>query len=109
MKRREIWTAAGGADYAGKPRPVVIIQSDTFAGGQSVTVCSLTTSEVGGENVRLIVEPTEENGLISTSRLMVDKVTTIPRSKLRRRIGLLGEADAEKLNTSLVLFFGLAV
>ncbi len=28
MRRGDIWTVAGGADYAGKPRPVVIIQDD---------------------------------------------------------------------------------
>jgi mRNA interferase MazF len=30
MKRGEVWTVAGGADYAGKPRPVVILQDDSF-------------------------------------------------------------------------------
>ena len=28
MKRGEIWTVSGGKDYAGKPRPVVIVQED---------------------------------------------------------------------------------
>ncbi len=31
MRRGEIWTAAGGGDYTGKLRPVVIIQDDAFA------------------------------------------------------------------------------
>ena len=31
MKRAEIWTVAGGSDYAGKPRPAVIIQDDVFS------------------------------------------------------------------------------
>jgi len=30
MRRGEIWTAAGGKDYAGKPRPVFILQDDRF-------------------------------------------------------------------------------
>lgn len=30
MKRGEIWTVAGGKDYGGKPRPVLIIQDDRF-------------------------------------------------------------------------------
>src|SRR5438034_9522234 len=30
MKRGEVWTAAGGPDYAGKPRPVVVVQDDRF-------------------------------------------------------------------------------
>ena len=28
MQRGEVWTAAGGKDYPGKPRPVVIVQDD---------------------------------------------------------------------------------
>ena len=27
MKRGEVWTAAGGKDYAGKPRPIVIVHA----------------------------------------------------------------------------------
>jgi mRNA interferase MazF len=30
MKRGDIWTVSGGKDYAGKPRPVVIVQDDAF-------------------------------------------------------------------------------
>ena len=30
MRRGDIWTVAGGKDYAGKPRPVVIVQDDSF-------------------------------------------------------------------------------
>jgi mRNA interferase MazF len=108
VKRGEVWTAAGGADYASKPRPAVIIQSDTFPGGQSVTICSLTTNQAGGETVRLEVAPTMENGLISNSRLMVDKVTTIPRTKLGRRIGRLSDSDLARMNNAIVLFLGLA-
>jgi mRNA interferase MazF len=30
MRRGEIWTVSGGKDYAGKLRPVVILQYDSF-------------------------------------------------------------------------------
>jgi mRNA interferase MazF len=30
MRRGDIWTASGGQDYAGKPRPVVIVQDNNF-------------------------------------------------------------------------------
>ena len=43
MKRGEIWTMAGGSGYAGKPRPVLIVQDDAFAERDSVTVCLITT------------------------------------------------------------------
>ena len=40
MKRGEIWTAAAGSGYVGKPRPVVIVQDDLFDATASVTVQS---------------------------------------------------------------------
>ena len=36
MRRGEIWTVFGGKDYAGKPRPVVILQDDSFDATNSV-------------------------------------------------------------------------
>ena len=41
MRRGEVWTAAGGKDYAGKPRPIVIVQDDRFNATSSVLRASL--------------------------------------------------------------------
>jgi mRNA interferase MazF len=89
MKRAEIWTAAGGPDYAGKPRPAVILQDDAFAGTASIALCPFTTHIIDAPLIRLPVEPTKQNGLNVTSHLMVDKITTVAKSKLQRRIGKL--------------------
>jgi len=43
MNRGEVWIVAGGGDYAGKPRPVVIFQDDAFDQLDSVTICPFTT------------------------------------------------------------------
>ena len=43
MKRGEIWTVAGGAAHAGKPRAAVIVQDDRFDANDSIVVCPLTT------------------------------------------------------------------
>lgn len=63
MKRGEIWTIAGGPDYAGKPRPAVILQSDQFDATPSVTVCPLTAGHVETVYARFGIEPSEENHL----------------------------------------------
>ena len=107
MKRGEVWTAAGGADYVGKPRPVVIVQNDQFPFTQSVTTCSLTTTQVDAGILRVAVEPSEQNNLKVQSFVMVDKVTTIPRSKLGRRIGQLSGGDLESVDRSLAIFLRL--
>jgi mRNA interferase MazF len=107
VKRGEVWTVAGGPDYIGKPRPAVLVQDDHFD-TDSVTICPFTTDPTDAPLFRLEIEPALENGLNETSRLMVDKVTTIPRSKLGDRLGALAGADMLRLNRAIVVFFGLA-
>ena len=108
MRRGEIWTAAAGSGYAGKPRPVVIIQDDRFDATASITVCAFTTDPTEAPLFRLRVEPDELNGLREPSSLMVDKVTTVQRSRLGERIGRLGDEDMVRLGRAIVVFFGLA-
>ena len=92
---------AGGPGYASKPRPAVIIQDDCFTETLSISVCPLTSEPIEAPILRIQVEPTPENGLRATSRLMVDKVTTVPKSRL-------ADDDLLRLNRSLLVFLGLA-
>ncbi len=108
MRRGEIWTIAGGKDYAGKPRPAVILQENSFDATASRTVCAFTTDPTDAPLIRLPVEPNERNGLREPSWLMVDKVTTVPNSKLGKRIGQLDAEDIIRLNQALIVFLGLA-
>ncbi|HTT78978.1 MAG TPA: type II toxin-antitoxin system PemK/MazF family toxin [Stellaceae bacterium] len=108
MRRGEVWTAAGGPGYAGKPRPVVIVQDDRFDATASVTVCGFTTDPSDAPLFRLPIEPTAENGLAVPSRLMVDKITTVTRANLGRCIGRLADAELLRLNRAMVVFLGLA-
>ncbi len=108
MNRGEIWTAAAGSGYAGNPRPVVIVQDDRFDGTDSVTICAFTTDPTEAPLLRLVVEPGPQNGLREASSLMVDKVTTVRRSKLGERVGRLASEDMVRLDRALVVFLGLA-
>jgi mRNA interferase MazF len=108
MRRGDVWTVAGGKDYAGKARPVVILQDDSFDGTESITICAFTTDETDAPLFRLAVEPNERNGLRIPCRLMVDKVTTVPKSKLGAHIGRLDDGDVLRLNRAVLVFLGLA-
>ena len=108
MRRGEIWTVAAGSGYAGKPRPVVIVRDDSFDATDSVTVCAFTTDATDAPLFRLPVEPTEHNGLRAGSRLMVDKISTVPKSKAGARIGRLADEDIVRLNQAMMVFLGLA-
>jgi mRNA interferase MazF len=109
MKRGDIWTVAGGKDCAGKPRPVAIVQDDSFDVTDSITICAFTTDETEAPLFRLPVEPSERNGLRTACRLMVDKITTVPRTKVGARVGRLENADILRLNQAMLVFLGLAV
>ena len=108
MRRGDIWTAAAGSGYVGKPRPVVIVQDDRFDATASITVCAMTTDPTEAPLFRLAIEPDELNGLREPSRLMVDKLTTVPRSKIGEQVGRLSDDDMLRLNRAIVVFLGLA-
>ncbi|RXH36915.1 growth inhibitor PemK [Bradyrhizobium nanningense] len=108
MRRGDVWTAAGGKDHAGKPRPVVIVQDDDFDATESVTVFPITTYETEAPIFRLLLEPNDRNGLRVACRLMVDKITTVPKSKMGTSIGRLDDEDLLRLNRALLVFLGLA-
>lgn len=108
MKRGDIWTIAGGADYAGKPRPAIILQSDKFDATPSVTVCPLTGTAVNNVYARFSIAPSKSNGLEIHSDVMIDKILTLPKTKVGRRIGQLDLSDLLMLNQRVALFLGLA-
>jgi len=108
VKRGEVWTASAGIGYVEKPRPVVIVQDDRFSGTASISLCAFTTDSTDAPLFRLLVEPSPENGLQASSRLMVDKVATVTRDKLGQRLGRLSDEDLLRLNRALLLFLGLA-
>jgi mRNA interferase MazF len=108
MKRGEIWTVAGGKDYAGKPRPAVILQDDRFDTTDSITICAFTTDPTDAPLFRLSVEPSESNGLRAGCRMMVDKITTVPKLRIGARVGRLADEDVVRLNRAVVVFLGIA-
>ena len=109
MRRGDIWTVAGGKNSARKPRPVVVVQDDSFDATDSITICAFTTDETDAPLFRLPVEPSERNGLRAICRLMVDKITTVPKSKVGSRVGRLDDEDILRLNQAILVFLGLAV
>ena len=108
MRRGEIWTVAVGKDYAGKPRPAVILQDGRFDMADSVTVCAFTTDPTDAPLFRLPIDPNQGNGLRAVCRLMVDKITTVPKTRIGARIGRLGDEDMVRVNRAVLVFLGIA-
>jgi mRNA interferase MazF len=74
----------------------------------SMTVCPFTTQLVEAPLIRLSVEPTKHNGLSATTHVMIDKITTVAKSKLQKRIGKLADEDMLRVNRAVLVFLGLA-
>lgn len=108
MKRGEIWTVSGGPDYAGKPRPALIVQDDAFDATASVTICPFSTHKLDAPLIRLAIVPSQRNGLRVESFVMIDKVTTVSKNKIDSPVGRLSDEDILRFNRALIVFLGLA-
>jgi mRNA interferase MazF len=86
----------------------VILQDDCFESTDSITICAFTTDPTDAPLFRLPVEPNESNGLRTVWRLMVDKITTVPKSKVGARVSRLADEDMVRLNRAVLVFLGIA-
>lgn len=106
MMRGEIWSMRDDL-YVSKARPVVIIQSDEISGFDSVVLCLLTTYDSSDIPTRVRVEPTVQNGLEKTSYVMTEKIASVSRAMLGRRIGMLEEEVMREVSEKVAVVLGL--
>jgi len=109
-RRGEFWSAAGGAGrITSKPRPVLILQTDSIPTQDYVTVAPVTSQDLRNPvPVRIPVDPTRETGLEKRSFVMADKITTITRSSLSARIGEISQQDMREVERGILLFLDIA-
>lgn len=107
LKRGDIVSAVLSRDY-GKPRPVLIIQSDRLIKLGSVVVCPLTSDVDDTDPLRIRLQPSVTNGLRSVSDIMIDKVSAIPRDRCREIIGMVEQGVMERAGGILAVVLGLA-
>ena len=107
MRRGELWIASAGQGYAGKPRPVLVVQDDRFDATDSITVCPITITNVETPLLRIPLQPNKTNGLAAPSSIMIDKITTVHRSKLGQRIGNVSATEMLQLERGLLVYLGM--
>lgn len=105
MNRGELWTVSEGV-YAAKPHPALIIQDNLFSATESVVVIPLTTT-VADVTIARIAIPTT-TGIAQPSYAMIDKITTVRRSNLGKRVGRVSATLIADIERSLMVFLGLA-
>jgi mRNA interferase MazF len=108
VRRGDICIAGARGIYTGKRRPVVIVQDDRFDATASITVCPLTTNPLDAPLALIDVEVTAATGIEQPSKIMIDKITTMPRANVRDHLGRLADADLIRLDRALLVFLGLA-
>lgn len=106
LTRGDVITVALHGDQ-GKPRPALVIQSDFFSDLASVTVLPITSTLRNAPLLRVVIEPTDRNGLTKRSEIMVDKAQTPNRGRLGPVIGRLDDATMVAVNRGLAVFLGL--
>jgi len=101
IERGDIIVCALSGSY-GKPRPALVIQSDLFNPTHaSITICPITTHLVEAHLFRLSLSVTKKNGLKKPSQCMVDKITTLPRDKIKQKIGVVTSNQLEEISHAI--------
>ena len=106
VKRGDLITVAVSGDY-GKPRPALIIQADAFDSIPSVTVAPLTSEIYDAPLLRITLPASQSSGLRKPLQVMVDKITTVPRSKIGQRIGSVEASTLRAVNQAIKGFLDL--
>ena len=106
LKRGDLVTIAVSGDY-GKPRPALVLQADAFDDLASVTVAPLTSEIYEAPLLRVTIQAGKETGLHRASQVMVDKITTVPRSKVGQRIGSVDAGTLRAINQAIRGFLDL--
>jgi len=70
--------------------------------------CLFTSHEQGELRSRLPFAADAKNGLREHSDLMADKIMTVPRARLGKRIGTVSGQDMARVEQALFLVLGLA-
>ena len=107
MKRGDLVLGAAPGDY-GKVRPLVIVQNDILLDTSgSLILCMISSTATSAPLLRIPIEPSPANGLTKPSVILADKIFTLPRTRIKERIGQLDEDILMQLNRSLALVMGL--
>ena len=107
MRRGDLVTVTLQGDL-GKPRPALVIQSDLFDVHPSMAILPVTSELRDAPLFRILVNPTEQNGLAKPSQVMVDKPQSVVRKKVGAVFGRLDDETMLAVNRALAVFLGFA-
>jgi mRNA interferase MazF len=109
LHRGDVVTCALAGEF-GKPRPVVVLQSDLFNGTHaSVTVCPITSHLQDAPLFRVPLAKGSITGLKLESQAMVDKLSTVRLERIKTLIGRLEPDNLERVDAAVIRWLGLRI
>ena len=88
--------------FTGKLRPGVVVQREaTLEVAPSITLCGITNTSMPTNAARIAIAPSPENGLEAPSYIMIDKIASIGRHRVRQVFGQLGQDEIEAVDRAL--------
>jgi mRNA interferase MazF len=108
LRRGDVITVALQGDL-GKPRPALIVETDSLEPTGHVLVCPGTSHIVPEAiNRRIVVEPDAANGLRETTQFQIDKLSPARRDRCGAVIGRLDAGTMAQIGARMILVLGLA-
>ena len=80
---------------------MVMQHNATLLESRSITLCGLTTSLLPSNVARIVLSPTAENGLREHSAVMIDKITTVRRDRIREHVGDVSAREMRELDEAV--------
>ena len=102
MTRGDIVIVATRGAHTSKPCPALVVQADIFNGTHaSLTVCPITSEVIDAPLFRIGLPPGARTGLAAPSQVMVDKVVSVPRAAISKRVGRSDAAEMSSVDDAL--------
>lgn len=89
-------------------RPVIIMQNDIGNRYSPTVIVAAITSQINKAKLPTHVEiSSEEYGLNRDSVVLLEQVRTLDKRRLKEKIGHMTDEDMKKVNSALLISFGL--
>jgi mRNA interferase MazF len=110
LVRGDLVTIAGGTgEFAGKPRPAILLQTPRLFGGTvPIPICPVTSVAVEAPLLRIPLPADTTTGLRVPSWAAIDLLHSVRARRIGQHIGRLDAATLLAIDRALVVFLGIA-
>ncbi len=104
MKQGEIWHVffdpVKGNEQAGH-RPAVVISGDLMNSKSELAIVCPITSSIKNYMGNPILKPSNKNGLVNPSEILVSQIRTLSQLRFKKKLGIITKANLEHIKETL--------